>query len=402
MSRAPVRVVVVGLGAWGAHVAWRLARRGADVVGLDRHAPPHGFGSSGGATRMFRTACLEHPDLVEVARRSDELWRGLADRSGRRLRVSDGGMLLGPPDGPVVSGARLAARLHGLPVEVLEAADVRRRYPGHATLPDGHLAVVEPEAALLDVDQVIRGALEQARDAGARLRTGVTVRRAERRAGGVRVEWSGHGPDDGGTIDADVLVLAAGVGNAGLLPDLAPGLVQAAGWRTVVMPMTFLRVDDPAGLGVDDLPVFMRELDDGRVLWGHGVLPGADPTVVKLGVEAATPLPPDGEVRPLAPQDWAPVLERAPVAFPGVRAEGVTGAACPYDRTRDGQFVIGPVDDGRQVWVAGGCNAHGFKHSAGIGEAVAEGIVEGRTSLPVGAFAPDRFAGTGAHAVVGG
>ncbi|WP_277212250.1 FAD-dependent oxidoreductase [Isoptericola croceus] len=394
-----MRVIVVGLGAWGAHIAWRLARRGADVVGLDRHAPPHGFGSSGGATRMFRTACLEHPDLVQVARRSDELWRELADRSGRRLRVSSGGMLLGPADGPVVTGARQAAQRHGLPVEVLDAAATRRRFRGHATLPEDHLAVFEPEAALLDVDQVISGALEQARAAGARLLTGAGVQAVERRAGGgVRVEWVGQESSATGVLEADVLVLAAGVGNAGLLAPLAPELVEAAGWRTVAMPMTFLRVGDPDGLSIGDLPVFMRELEDGRVVWGHGVLPGADPSVVKLGVEAATPVPPGSGVPDLTSHDWAPVLEQGPLTFPGVRAEPVSGTMCRYDRTRDGQFVIGPVDHERLVWVAGGCNAHGFKHSAGIGDAVAEWLVDGYTTMPVDAFRPDRFA----DAVVGG
>ena len=48
------RVAVIGLGAYGAATAYHLARRGAEVVGIDRFAPPHAFGSSTGETRITR------------------------------------------------------------------------------------------------------------------------------------------------------------------------------------------------------------------------------------------------------------------------------------------------------------------------------------------------------------
>ena len=35
--------IVLGLGAMGSATLWQLARRGARVLGLDRHAPPHDF-----------------------------------------------------------------------------------------------------------------------------------------------------------------------------------------------------------------------------------------------------------------------------------------------------------------------------------------------------------------------
>ena len=47
-------VAVLGLGAMGAAAAWQLARRGARVLGIDRHAPPHEHGSTHGDTRVTR------------------------------------------------------------------------------------------------------------------------------------------------------------------------------------------------------------------------------------------------------------------------------------------------------------------------------------------------------------
>jgi sarcosine oxidase len=54
-------VVVVGLGAFGSAALWRLAARGVKVVGIERQAIGHPFGSSHGTTRLFRVACMEHP-----------------------------------------------------------------------------------------------------------------------------------------------------------------------------------------------------------------------------------------------------------------------------------------------------------------------------------------------------
>lgn len=63
---ATVDVIVVGLGAMGMGSAacYHLAKRGKTVLGLDRFAPPHNFGSSHGQTRIIREAYFEHPLYV--------------------------------------------------------------------------------------------------------------------------------------------------------------------------------------------------------------------------------------------------------------------------------------------------------------------------------------------------
>ena len=52
----PYDVAVVGLGALGSAIVRPLAQRGARVLGLDRHAPPHNLGSSHGESRITRLA----------------------------------------------------------------------------------------------------------------------------------------------------------------------------------------------------------------------------------------------------------------------------------------------------------------------------------------------------------
>src|SRR4051812_43409326 len=87
-------VVVVGLGAVGGAVARQLAEAGAKVVGIDRYRPPHARGSSHGATRITRLAIGEGDDCVPIVKRSHQLWEALEARTGERLMVRTGGLVI--------------------------------------------------------------------------------------------------------------------------------------------------------------------------------------------------------------------------------------------------------------------------------------------------------------------
>src|SRR5689334_11305671 len=102
-------VIVVGLGAMGSAAAYHLAQRGHPVLGLDQFHPPHNFGSSHGLTRIIREAYFEDPLYVPLVRRAYELWAELEKRTGRRLLLKTGGLMIGPPEGPLVSGASRSA-----------------------------------------------------------------------------------------------------------------------------------------------------------------------------------------------------------------------------------------------------------------------------------------------------
>src|SRR5436853_4758979 len=124
-----VDVIVAGLGAHGSSAAYRLAARGASVLGFDRFARGHALGSSGGLSRIIRLSYYEHPDYVPLLRRAWHLWRELETRSGETILTETGGLYAGPPEGELFSGALRSAQTHGLRHEVLDTAGLRARYP---------------------------------------------------------------------------------------------------------------------------------------------------------------------------------------------------------------------------------------------------------------------------------
>ncbi|MDG4762620.1 N-methyl-L-tryptophan oxidase [Solwaraspora sp. WMMD406] len=381
MRSPDAEVVVVGLGVFGAAALWRLAATGVDAIGVDQFTPGHGFGSSHGGTRMFRTACLEHPDLVPLARRSGQLWQELASAAGEALFEPTGGALIGPRTGQVVAGTIAAARRHELDVEVWNAAELRERLPRHAGIGDHHAAVWEPAAGLIAAEAAVRAAVRVAVGRGARVLTNLRVTRIELVAGGVLVHTAG------GAVRSRQVVVAAGA----WLPTLLPGIPL----RVLRVPITWFRpatLADVDRYGLADVPVFIRELDDGTCVWGHGAHSGGE---LKLGLEdhggLLREMRPDGDDRRVAADDWAPLVRRLDVALPGLDPVPSRAAVCMYPMTPDRQFVLGSPGGDTRLIVAGGDSGHGFKHATGVGEVVADLVRGTPPQVPVAFMHPDRW-----------
>src|SRR5438270_4765213 len=121
MSDSP-DVIMIGLGGMGAAACWRLAQRGAKVLGLERFDVGHDRGSSHGHTRIIRQAYYEHPAYVPLVRRAYEGWYDLEQRQGVHLLTSCPCLSIGPPNGELISGVRRSAGEHCLPIDDLSYA----------------------------------------------------------------------------------------------------------------------------------------------------------------------------------------------------------------------------------------------------------------------------------------
>ena len=110
---------------------------------------------------------------------------------------------IGPPGGEVVTGTLAASRLHGLPHQVMDAAETMRRFPAFK-IPDDYVGVFQPDGGFIAAEAAIAAMLAQARAAGAEIQTGVAVRSVTPHGNGVRIETNA---DD---IEARTAIVAAG------------------------------------------------------------------------------------------------------------------------------------------------------------------------------------------------
>ena len=77
--------------------------------------------------------------------------------------------------------------------------------------------------------------------------------------------------------------------------------------------------------------------------------------------------------------------------LPGISARCGAAASCLYTVTPDSNFVIDVHPDNDRIMIASPCSGHGFKHSAAIGEALAELVIEGKSKVDIRSFSMHRF-----------
>ena len=376
MSGQRSEVIVVGLGAMGAALAWRLARRGVRVVGLDRYHPPHALGSTHGRSRIIREAYYEHPHYVPMVQRAFGLWAELEAESRTRLYQPTGGLMIGPVDGPLVSGARTSAARHGVPVQVWSRDELAARVPA-LTPPADAIGLFEPRAGMLDPERAVSALLSSAAARGADLRFDAAVTGFEVVDGGVTVRT-----EAGERFEADQLVMAAGGWMTMLLPDLALPLVVE---RAV---QYWFHTAGDARYAPGALPIFLLEAPDGRMLYGlpdqgHGL---------KLAEhhngETSTA---DAIRRDVSPAEPEQFLEFAAPFVPGLGAPSAT-AVCFYTNTPDEHFILDRHPQHERVYLVSACSGHGFKFAPAIGELVADEIAGRTPFMDLTPFRLSRFA----------
>jgi sarcosine oxidase len=155
-------VIVLGLGGMGSAAARHLAHRGVAVLGLEQFTPAHALGSSHGDTRIVRKAYFEHPDYVPLLQRAYPLWDELDAEIGSPLFVRTGALMIGAGNSAVITGTLASARKWGLAHEVLDARQMRRRYPQFALRAD-EIAVFEADAGYVNPEAAVRAHLDLAR-----------------------------------------------------------------------------------------------------------------------------------------------------------------------------------------------------------------------------------------------
>jgi len=361
-------VLVVGLGAMGSAAAWQLAKRGQGVIGIDAYAPPHTHGSHCGETRITRKAIGEGEAYVPLVLRAYEIWREIEEATGESLLEITGGLW--------ISSARRQSEVHvadffdttvaaasrfGIAHELLDAEAIRRRFPVFKVRDDEH-GYFEPEAGFLRPEACVRAQLELAARAGATLRLGERVEQIVQRGKSVRVVT------DRGEYEVGQVVLSAGSGAVDLLPPEVSRLLtvshQVLYWFEAK--------------GHEELPVWIWELQDLKNgIYGFPSSGGA----AKIATESFD--------REIAPEEMYASLIAPHVR--GVGARCVKTVPCLYTTTPDFQFLIDRHPAMDRVIVASPCSGHGFKHSAALGEALAQWVVDGSPTLDLSSFGLSRF-----------
>lgn len=379
MSSKTCDVIVMGCGGFGSAAMCHLARRGLQVIGVDRFHPPHDLGSSHGETRIIRKAYFEHPNYVPLLHRAWDLWEELAQRSGQSLLERRDLLMSGPPGSEVIAGARLAAKLHNLPLEELTHDKARKQFPLFQ-IPSEHEVIVESTAGILQVESCVKQHLQLAQACDAELRCGETVLRISGSPRGLTVET------DRATYSAGAGIMTCGAWTGQLIPEYAK-LISVRRKTLFWYPIQSKAWADP-----QRAPIFFLDTQDGQ-FYGF---PSVDGQTIKVAEHTGgeTIADPSMFDRSNLQHEEASVSSFVSQRLVDVESRPQRSAVCMYSMSPDGHFLFDRLTNMPLV-VAGGFSGHGFKFASVLGNAAAELIQHGTTSLDIDFLSAKRFSMNG-------
>jgi glycine/D-amino acid oxidase-like deaminating enzyme len=375
-------VVVVGSGAFGASVAYHLARRGARVVVLERAAlASQTSPRAAGLSSQVRAT----PALTRLAQRAVAKLASFTDETGEPLRFTQSGALkIARTERDAAQLAREVARgaAVGVPIELVSVAEARRRLP--ILVGKGILAVTwSPTDCNVEPSELPIGYCRAAEKLGAVLRPHTPATGFEIGARGVEGVRT---PD--GTIATRTVVDAAG-GWARLIAARLGGALAVVPTRhqlLITEPIPGVTPEFPIAR-VIDANVYVRHERGGLMLGGYEPDP-LQPDAAALNDVAELPL--DVEVL------WRlarSVREQFPIFLdPGIRVAEHRGGLPTL--TIDDRYLVGPLPGVGGAWVMSGCCVGGLSVAPALGEAMAEWILDGAPALDLSDVSTARFAGS--------
>ncbi|AKS10231.1 methyltryptophan oxidase [Pseudomonas trivialis] len=374
----------------GAATVYQLAKASVKVAGIDRHHPPHTFGSSHGDTRITRLSVGEGAQYVPIVRNSHRIWRELEALSGESLFEQSGLLVLtshddfDPGDETDFTLRTIGlAQTYGIEHEVLDAAQIRQRFPQFAQVADSAIGYYEPGGGFVQPERCIEVQLRLAEQQGATLYKGETVTHISSDEHGVTVTT------DQRTLQADKLVVSAGNWAGGLLGAPFDRLLKV--YR---QQLFWFELEPGAQLvGASPTFIFTHGLGEGQTNYGFPALPGEGSLKIATAQyhTSSTPETLDRTVSPA--QEREMYEQQVQGRLCGVTAKVVKSAVCAYTVTPDHHFIIDQHPTLQHTLVVSPCSGHGFKHSAALGEAFAQWCIRGASELDLSSFSLTRFEG---------
>lgn len=368
-------VIVVGVGGIGSAVVYELAKRGKDVLGLERYSIPHQMGSSHGYTRIIRRAYHENPQYVSMVNRAYDRWEKLQKEFGEQLLYKTGSLTTGPSTSELVKGALEACEEHSIQYESIDGGKVSDRFPGFQ-LPSDFEAIYQPDGGFVRPEKGIIAHVNLGLQAGATIRAREKVVGWQSTTTGVKVNTNK------GQYEADRLVIAAGAWTGRIVEPISDLLSPE---RQVVY---WIQPEKPADFTPETLPVFLIS-DEDAIHYGIPIFgaPG-----VKFGrhYHLNEVIDPDRMKREPTEYDEK-ILRNAAEEYLTISDGQTMGLeTCIYTNTTDRDFIMDTLPNHPNVVILGGFSGHGYKFAGVIAEIGADLATGDDVDLNISPFKIDR------------
>jgi sarcosine oxidase len=359
-----VDFVVVGGGITGVCAAYHLAKRGAEVLLIERDelAPDSPVSSSGEYAKAFRTIYGKNRTMTRLCMESFKHWQNFENESGEELFVPSGMVVFGADQPQTLrqwanpEHARFAIdsanvlKEENLSHELLSKQELVERYPQIAANDFYDHAILDKTAGFLHARKAVREIGSLAKKAGAVIWDHTTVEESVRRGDTVERLITARGD----VAAKEVVIFAAGYMNGIFAPELRSKT------QVTQQQILFIKPRDQARYAPANFPIVVN-INQWRYVFpthGPGITKVADDDKYHKEkiIDPKQPFKKaaDDEFRADARtflQDYVPGL---------VNSEEVGSTTCRYTNTVQEQYLI--YRKGNAV-VISACSGHGFKNA---------------------------------------
>jgi len=375
LSDAP-DILIVGAGIVGAACAAECARAGLKVLVLERGPIGGGVTGAGMGHLVVMDDSAAQFALTSYSRR---LWRELAPQLPAEVEYDPCGTMWVAVDDEEMAEVRRKERFYqerGVRVEVLDGSGLAQAEPNLRPGLAGGLRVTED--GVLYPPCAAGFLLNQARAAGAAVRTGVEVRSLLPEGGALLA--------DGTRVAAGLAVNAAGPWSPALTPGLPvrkrkghlvitdryPGFV-----RHQIVELGYLK--SAHAVAADSVAFNIQPRKGGQMLIGSSRQFDAEGTEIN---------------QPILDR----MLRRAFEYLPGLaRVSAIRCWAGHRPATPDKLPFIGPSLASEKIWLATGHEGLGITTALGTGRLLAELVLKRGSEIPTEPYLPSRLAKKGAQ-----
>jgi sarcosine oxidase len=249
---------------------------------------------------------------------------------------------------------------------------------------DNEVGYYEPGAGYVRPEACVRAQLMLAERHGAQLHRDETAEAFSQDGDAVTVTTSR------GKYEARRLVVCAGA----WLPRLLDADLARHFTVTRQVLYWFELRESPRRFAPPELPVWIWELQDRRnVIYGFPAVDGPAGGMKIATEQYAQSTTPESVAREVSARECEEMYANLVAPYlPGLGPRCVKAAACLYTATPDFHFLIDRHPLMPNVIVASPCSGHGFKHSAAIGEALAQMALDTPVAMKLDSFSWRRLA----------
>ncbi|MDR7145148.1 FAD-dependent oxidoreductase [Rhizobium sp. BE258] len=361
-------VAVIGGGLAGCSTALHARLKGASVVLMERGrcgAQASGV-NYGGVRQQGR-----HVAELALSRRSRKIWADLVNLIGTDCEFAATGHLKlarDEADLRELIAHRSSLAEHGIVADILDARDLKRRFPYlSARFAGGSFCGEDGQA---NPRLVAPAFARRARSLGVELRENCRVVAAEQIEGGFLVRVDNAPP-----VHARRLINTAGAWGAAIAAQFGDHVEEAVMAPNMCVTEPIAPLIGP-NLGICGGGIYIRQAAHGSVIFGAG-LGIADRERLR-----ARPLAEVTMEAARAAVDMVPELKNVLLLRSWTGIEG---------RMPDGLPVVGPSPNIEGLFHAFGFSGHGFQLGPAVGAVLAELSLDGHSPTPIPGLAITRF-----------